>query len=100
MIYTDKYKTELLEQIGRNLTYYRYRCNNANLLNERGFVSMEKLAEEIDSSVNMLYNLTAKNVEQGVSLAFIDKLARALDISLHCFFLKEPIPNPPKYGEE
>ncbi len=69
------------------------------IMNDRGFVTIEKLAEEIDSSSNMLYNLTAKNVDQGVSIVFLDKLARALDVSLYCFFLKEPLMSPPKYDE-
>ncbi len=66
-------------------------------MNEKGYVTIEKLAEEINSSPNMLYNLTAKNVKQGVSINYIDKIARALDVSLNCFFLKEPIQNPPRY---
>ena len=67
--------------------------------NEKGFVTIEKLAEQIDSSPNMLYNLTSKKVKQGVSLVFLDKLARTLDISLYCLFLKEPLQNPPKYDK-
>ncbi len=97
MKYTNKEKKDLLMIIGKNINYYRYHSNNTKIMNDKGFVTIEKLAEEIDSSPNMLYNLTAKNVEQGVSIVFIDKLARALDISLYCFFLKEPLTNPPKY---
>ena len=66
-------------------------------MNEKGFVTVEKLAEEIDSSANMIYNLTAKNVKQGVSIVFIDKIAKALNVRLDSFFLKDPLPNPPKY---
>ena len=97
MNYTQKDKKELLMRIGRNINYYRYHSNNTKLMNEKGFVTIEKLAESIGSSSNMLYNLTAKNVEQGVSIVFIDKLARALDIRIDCFFLTEPLLNPPKY---
>lgn len=97
MSYSDKNKKELLQLIGNNINYYRYHCNNSKIMNDKGFVTIEKLAEEIDSSPNMLYNLTAKKVVQGVSVIFLDKLARVLDISLHCFFLKEPLQNPPKY---
>ncbi len=97
MKYNEKEKEKLLQMIGKNISYYRYHCNNTSIMNEKGFVSIEKLAEVIDSSPNMLYNLTAKNVKQGVSIIFLDKLAKALDISIYCFFLKEPIPNPPKY---
>lgn len=100
MSYTDENRKELLTLIGKNINYYRYHCNNTKIMNEKGFVTIERLAEEIDSSPNMLYNLTAKNVEQGVSVVFLDKLARTLDISLFCFFLKEPILNPPKYKEQ
>ncbi len=99
MNYTDEDKRSLLKLIGKNVDYYRYHCNNAKIMNDKGFVTIEKLAEEINSSSNMLYNLTAENVEQGVSIVFLDKLARALDISLHCFFLDTPIQNPPKYKE-
>lgn len=97
MSYSDENKRELLQLIGKNINYYRYHSNNSKLMNEKGFVTIETLAEEIDSSPNMLYNLTAKNVEQGVSVIFLDKLARALDVSLHCFFLKETMQNPPRY---
>ena len=96
-MYNEENKQELLHMIGKNINYYRYHCNNTKIMNEKGFVTIEKLAEQIDSSPNMLYNLTAKNVNQGVSIVYIDKIARALDISLYCFFLKEPIKNPPKY---
>ncbi len=96
-MYNEDNKKELFQLIGKNINYYRYHCNNTKLMNEKGFVTIEKLAEKIDSSPNMLYNLTAKNVNQGVSIVFIDKIARALDISLYCFFLKEPIQNPPRY---
>lgn len=97
MSYSVENKKELLQLIGKNINYYRYHCNNSKIMNEKGFVTIEKLAEEIDSSPNMLYNLTAKNVEQGVSVVFLDKLAKVLDISLYCFFLKEPLQTPPKY---
>lgn len=98
MNYTNEYKKTLLKLIGKNVDFYRYHCNNSNIMNDKGFVTIEKLAEEIDSSANMLYNLTAKNVEQGVSIVFIDKIARALDVDLYCFFLKTPMINPPKYN--
>lgn len=97
MKYNETDKRNLLQLIGRNISYYRYHSNNKKIMNEKGYVTIEKLAEEIESSPNMLYNLTAKNVKQGVSIVFLDKLARALDISLYCFFLKEPMQNPPKY---
>lgn len=97
MTYNENDKKELLRLIGKNINYYRYHANNRNIMNDKGFVTIEKLAEEIGSSANMLYNLTAKNVNQGVSIVFIDKIARTLDISLSCFFLKAPIPNPPAY---
>lgn len=97
MLYSDENKIKLLQLIGKNINYYRYHCNNNKILNEKGFVTIEKLAEQIDSSPYMLYNLTSKKVEQGVSVVFLDKLARALDISLYCLFLKEPLQNPPKY---
>ena len=90
-------KSELLSMIGKNINYYRFHSNNTKIMNEKGYVTIEKLAEEINSSANMLYNLTAKNVNQGVSITYIDKIAKALDVSLYCFFLKEPIQNPPKY---
>ena len=83
--------------IGKNINYYRFHSNNTKIMNEKGYVTIEKLAEEINSSANMLYNLTAKNVKQGVSLIYLDKVAKALDVGLYCFFLKEPIQNPPKY---
>lgn len=97
MKYTNEDKKELLRLIGKNVNYYRYHCNNTMITNDKGFVTIEKLAEVIDSSPNMLYNLTAENVEQGVSIIFIDKIAKSLDIELSCFFLKTPIQNPPKY---
>ena len=97
MKYTDTYKTDLLKMIGNNVKYYCYHCNNQTIMNERGIVTIERLAEEIDSSPNMLYNLTAKNVEQGVSLVFIDKIARALDVDLYYFFLRTPVSNPNRY---
>ncbi len=100
IIYSNENKKELLQLIGKNVNYYRYHCNNTKIMNEKGFVTAEKLAEAVDSSSNMIYNLTAKNVEQGVSVVFLDKLARALDIALYCFFLKEPLQNPPKYNEK
>lgn len=67
-------------------------------MNNNGFVTIERLAEVIGSSPNVLYNLTAENVEQGVSISFIDKIAKSLDADLYRFFLKEPILNPPKYN--
>lgn len=97
MKYTDDNKRELLKLIGKNVNYYRYHCNNTKLMNDKGFVTIEKLAEEIDSSANILYNLTAENVEQGVSIVFIDKIAKALDVELSCFFSKITVINPPKY---
>lgn len=99
MNYTNEDKKALLKLIGKNVKFYCNRCNNTKLINDKGIVTMERLAEEIESSPNMLYNLTAENVEQGVSIVFIDKVARALDVDLYCFFLKEPIPNPPKYSK-
>ncbi len=100
MTYTDKNKSELLHLVGKNIGFYRYHCNNTKIMNAKGFVTTEKLAEEIGSSAHMIYNLTAKNVEQGVSLVLLDKIARALDVSLYCFFLKDPLLNPPKYGNK
>lgn len=99
MVYTSDNKRELLQRIGNNISFYRYHSNNSKIMNEKGFVPVEKLAEEIDSSPNMIYNLTAKKVEQGASISFIDKIARALDISLYCFFLREPLSNPPRYDK-
>ena len=100
MNYTDENRKVLLQKIGKNINYYRYHCNNTKIMNDKGFVTIEKLAEEIDSSPNMLYNLTAKKVEQGVSVIFLDKLARVLDVSLSCFFLNTPLQNPPRYKEQ
>ncbi len=97
MKYMEKDKEKLLLMIGKNVNYYRFHCNNKKIMNEKGFVTIERLAEEIGSSPNMIYNLTAKSVKQGVSIVFIDKIAKVLDVSLSCFFLKEPILNPPKY---
>ena len=97
MKYNDSNKKSLLKLIGKNVNYYRYHCNNTAIMNDKGFVTIEKLAEAIDSSPNMLYNLTAENVEQGVSIIFIDKIARALDVDLFYFFLKEPVANPIQY---
>ena len=97
MKYNETNKKALLQMIGKNINYYRYHCNNPKLVNEKGIVTVEKLAEAIESSANMIYNLTAENVNQGVSLIFIDKIARALDIELSCFFQHEFNPNPPKY---
>lgn len=99
MLYSEENKRKLLQLVGKNINYYRYHCNNYKILNEKGFVTIEKLAEQIDSSPNMLYNLTSKKVKQGVSLVFLDKLARTLDISLYCLFLKEPLQTPPKYDK-
>ena len=99
MLYSEENKRKLLQLVGKNINYYRYHCNNYKILNEKGFVTIEKLAEQTDSSPNMLYNLTSKKVKQGVSLVFLDKLARTLDISLYCLFLKEPLQNPPKYDK-
>ncbi len=96
---TTNNKEKLLTLLGKNINYYRFHCNNKNIMNDKGYVTIEKLAEEINSSANMLYNLTAKNVKQGVSLIYIDKIARALNVSLHCFFLKDPISNPPQYDK-
>ena len=100
MNYTDENRKVLLQKIGKNINYYHYHCNNIKIMNDKGFVTIEKLAEEIDSSPNMLYNLTAKKVEQGVSVIFLDKLARVLDVSLSCFFLNTPLQNPPRYKEQ
>lgn len=97
MKYTDEEKKTLLKLIGKNVNYYRYHCNNSNIMNDKGFVTIEKLAEEIESSPNMLYNLTAENVEQGVSIVFIDKIARVLNVDLYYFFLKTPVQNPTEY---
>lgn len=97
MNYSDNNKRKLLLLIGKNINYYRYHCNNQKLMNDKGYVTIEKLAEAINSSPNMLYNLTAKNVNQGVSIVFLDKLAQALNVSLHCFFLQDQLPNPPQY---
>lgn len=97
MKYTENDKKELLSLISKNINYYRYHANNTSIMNEKGFVTIEKLAEAINSSPNMLYNLSAKNVTQGVSIVFVDKIARALDVALHCFFAKDTIVVPPKY---
>lgn len=97
MDYTDDDKRLLLKLIGKNINYYRYHSNNITIMNDKGIVTIERLAEAIGSSANMLYNLTAENVEQGVSIVFVDKIARALDVDLYCFFLKEPLLSPPKY---
>ena len=93
-------KLEILELVSKNINFYRYHCNNTNIMNEKGIATVEKLAEESGTSPNMVYNLTAKNVRQGVSLELLDKIARALDISIYCLFLKEPNFNPEKYGEK
>lgn len=99
MNYTNDNKKELLKLIGKNVNYYRYHCNNDKIMNDKGFVTIERLAEEIGSSPNMLYNLTAENVVQGVSIIFLDKLARVLNVKLTCFFDRHPNPNPPKYKD-
>ena len=40
--------------IGKNINYYRFHSNNTKIMNEKGYVTIEKLAEEINSSANML----------------------------------------------
>lgn len=67
MNYTDQDKKDLLNLIGKNINYYRYHANNTKIMNEKGFVTIERLAEEIDSSPNMLYNYSQKCRARGVS---------------------------------
>ena len=40
---------DLLSLIGKNINYYRYHSNNTKIMNEKGFVTIERLAEEVDS---------------------------------------------------
>jgi len=97
MEYTDNDRKEVFTMIGKNINYYRYHCNNDKIMNDKGYVTIEKLAEEINSSPNMLYNLTAKNVDQGVSIVFVDKIAKVLNVKLSCFFDSKTLQVPPKY---
>ena len=96
----DIEKRELLTIIGKNLNFYRFHCNNKKIVNDKGYATIEKLAEEIDSSPNMLYNLTSESVLQGVSIFYLDIVAKALDVALFCLFLKKTMERPPKYNEE
>ena len=60
MNYTDQDKKDLLNLIGKNINYYRYHANNTKIMNEKGFVTIERLAEEVDSSPNMFILLLLK----------------------------------------
>ena len=51
MLYSEENKRKLLQLVGKNINYYRYQDNQVH---EKGFVTIEKLAEQIDSSPNML----------------------------------------------
>lgn len=44
MLYSEENKRKLLQLVGKNINYYRYHCNNYKILNEKGFVTIEKLA--------------------------------------------------------
>lgn len=86
-----------IKMIGSNLKFYRINHNCPEEYTDAyGRISQEKLAELSGTSASMISNIEAKNVETTMSIAFLRKLAVALNIPLYAFFLSKPIKNPPE----
>lgn len=98
--YTEE-EREIFKRISKNFSHYRI-YNNApeELKNENGIITIEKLAEEIGVSVSLLANMNAKNVEQTISIVVLNKIAKALNVALFCFFQEKQNKIPPAYNEE
>lgn len=87
----------LVRMVGDNVKYYRINNNCPNEETDRyGRISQEKLAELSGTSASMIANIEAEHVSQAMSIAFLSKIAKALNVPLYAFFLEEPVKNPPK----
>lgn len=86
-----------LRMIGDNMKFYRINNNvQDDNTDKYGRVSQEKLAELAGVSASMISSIEAVNVDQAMSIAFLRKIAEALNIPLYAFFLERPVKNPPK----
>ena len=86
-----------IKMISNNLKFYRINNNCSEKDTDAyGRVSQEKLAELSGTSASMISNIEATNVQSTMSIAFLRKLAVALNIPLYAFFLEKPIKNPPE----
>lgn len=85
-----------LKMIGDNLKFYRinHNCPQEDT-DAYGRITQEKLAELAGTSASMISNIEAVNVEATMSIAFLRRLAVALNIPLYAFFLEHPVKNPP-----
>lgn len=87
----------LAKKIGDNIKYYRINNNcSVDKTDKYGRISQEKLAELADVSASMISNIEAAHVDTTMSISFLRKIAKALDIPIYAFFLEEPVKNPPK----
>ncbi|MBQ9020210.1 helix-turn-helix transcriptional regulator [Candidatus Saccharibacteria bacterium] len=87
---------EFLRMVGDNIKFYRINNNCTEESTDRyGRISQEKLAELADVSASMISSIEATNVTQAMSISFLRKVAKALNIPLYAFFLEHPIKNPP-----
>lgn len=86
-----------LRMISNNLKFYRinHNCSSEDT-DAYGRISQEKLAELAGTSASMISNIEAVNVDATMSIAFLRKLAAALNIPLYAFFLERPVKNPPR----
>ena len=86
-----------IKMIGNNLKFYRinHNCSEKDT-DAYGRISQERLAELSGTSASMIPNIEAANVETTMSIAFLRKLAVALNIPLYAFFLEKPVKNPPE----
>ena len=85
-----------LRVISNNVKFYRINNNCSEFETDSyGRISQEKLAELSGTSASMIANIEAAGVDQTMSIAFLRKIAVALNIPLYAFFLEKPVKNPP-----
>lgn len=68
---------QLYRNIGNNIKYYRLLYSL-----EKGKLTQERLAEEIDVSTAFIGNLESNRIRQGLSVYTLYKLSKALNVSI------------------
>lgn len=92
---TEADKT-FLRIISDNVKFYRINNNcSSDKTDSYGRISQERLAELSGTSASMIANIEASGVDQTMSIAFLRKIADALNVPLYAFFLEKPVKNPP-----